>query len=700
MAKKIGDAFVAVAPKLTPGFGSDLEKGISGPAEKAGKKGGEKFGGGFKTGFGSMITGIASGLLAFGAVDVFKGFLSEANESIKVGAQTAAVLKSTRGEAGLTADQIGNLANAISLKTGIDDEAIQSGENLLLTFTNIRNEAGKGNDIFNQTTGIMTDMSAALGQDASASAIQLGKALNDPVKGITALQRVGVSFDATQKKQIASFVKAGNIMGAQKIILKELTKEFGGSAAAVATPGDKMRTAWGNLQETVGLKLMPTLSKLFDKVTSLLPQILAVGTAAYEWAAHSTAVQTTIRTLVVVVTSLWTALKGTIGYIQSHQLLFSTIAIGVLALVAAMTAWRIITGIMEIQQAILNAELWANPIGLIILAIVGLVAAFIYLWTHSEAFRKFWIGLWNDIWGFLKMVGAWFAGPFAGFFVGAWHAIADAGLWLWHNVLDPIWQAISTGISFVMRIVTSLINLWLFLASTVWNLVWKSSIKPAIDGIAAAAQWLWKTILQPIFKLVMAIVQAAGAVFSWLWKTIIKPAFDGIGAAASWAWDHVLHPIFTKVMGVVDDVGAKFKSVFASIGGFISGAFDTAVGVVKGSINGLIDLLDSAIGFINRDVIDVANKVPGVNFPHIPTVPHLASGGRIWRAGAAIINEAGPGAELVDLPAGADVNSAGQTGAILEALMRLIDAVERIAPALGRELRTAAAGVMVAARAR
>jgi hypothetical protein len=55
-----------------------------------------------------------------------------------------------------SAKQVGNLATAISNKVGIDDEAIQSGQNLLLTFKNIRNEAGKGNDIFNQTTSIMT----------------------------------------------------------------------------------------------------------------------------------------------------------------------------------------------------------------------------------------------------------------------------------------------------------------------------------------------------------------------------------------------------------------------------------------------------------------------------------------------------------------------------------------------------------------
>ena len=75
----------------------------------------------------------------------------------------------------------------------------------------------------------MLDMSVALGQDATQSAIQLGKALNDPVKGVTALRRVGVSFTAAQIKQIKTLVATGKTLQAQKLILRELNQEFGGS---------------------------------------------------------------------------------------------------------------------------------------------------------------------------------------------------------------------------------------------------------------------------------------------------------------------------------------------------------------------------------------------------------------------------------------------------------------------------------------
>jgi hypothetical protein len=226
-----------------------------------------------------LIT-LGAGLLAGGGLlTFFKDSVSEGIESQKVGAQTTAVIKSTGGAAHLTAKDFGDLATKISLKTGIDDEQIQSSENMLATFTNVRNEVGRGNDIFSQATQTVTDMSVALGTDSKNSAIMLGKALNDPIAGVSALQRVGVTFTKQQKDQIKALVDSGNTLGAQKIILAELTKEFGGSAAAQATAGEKMHTAWKNLEEQIGTALLPILTKLANWLTgTVIPAFSKVVT--------------------------------------------------------------------------------------------------------------------------------------------------------------------------------------------------------------------------------------------------------------------------------------------------------------------------------------------------------------------------------------------------------------------------------------
>lgn len=274
MAPRAGVAYAEIVPKLADGFSKDLEKQFTGPVEDSGSKIGSSLG---------KVAGLIGGAFAAkGIFDFGKGAIEQATESNKIAAQTEAVIKSTGGAAKVSAGQIGDLATAISNKTGVDDEAIQKGSNLLLTFTNIHNQVGKNNDIFNQATKIAVDMGAALGGDASSNAIQLGKALNDPVKGIAALTRVGVTFTDQQKDQIKAMVASGNTMGAQKIILGELNKEFGGSAAAQATAGDRLSVTWGNVQEQLGNMLLPVLNKVATFLADNLPRAMQFVSGAVD----------------------------------------------------------------------------------------------------------------------------------------------------------------------------------------------------------------------------------------------------------------------------------------------------------------------------------------------------------------------------------------------------------------------------------
>ncbi len=128
----------------------------------------------------------------------------------------------------MSAKDVGSLAESISFKTGIDDEQIQAGQNLLLTFTRIRNEVGKGNDVFDQATRSAVDLAAGMHTDLKSASLQLGKALNDPVRGITALQRAGVQFSGAQRDQIKQWVEQGDAIKAQKLVLREINKELRG----------------------------------------------------------------------------------------------------------------------------------------------------------------------------------------------------------------------------------------------------------------------------------------------------------------------------------------------------------------------------------------------------------------------------------------------------------------------------------------
>lgn len=228
-------------------------------------------------GVGSKVAGaleVAAKLLAVGgaAAAVFgvqsvKAF----NESEAAIAQTNAVLKSTGNAAGVTADQVTKLSMALQKTTKFSDEEVRSAENLLLTFTSI------GKDIFPQATKTVLDMATALGEDTKSASIQLGKALQDPIRGITALRRVGVNFTDKQQEVIAGLVNTNQLAKAQGMILQELQKEFGGSAEAAgntfAGSLAKLKNQFNDVQEVIGQtisqKLEPFVAAAANAVGSI-----------------------------------------------------------------------------------------------------------------------------------------------------------------------------------------------------------------------------------------------------------------------------------------------------------------------------------------------------------------------------------------------------------------------------------------------
>jgi hypothetical protein len=216
------------------------------------------------------------GVVAAGAiaVNVAAGIRS-LGELATVQNQTAAAIESTGAAANVTAEHIREQAEAMEDLTTIDDKAIQAGQNMLLTFTNIRNEVGEGNDIFDQATEAVLDLSVAMGTEPKNAALQLGKALNDPVRGLTALRRVGIQFTEQQEQQITKMVESGRTLDAQRVIIAELNKEFGGSAAAFGEgPAATMRR-FGDAVEGAQQALATGFLPVMEKVSTLVQDTLS-----------------------------------------------------------------------------------------------------------------------------------------------------------------------------------------------------------------------------------------------------------------------------------------------------------------------------------------------------------------------------------------------------------------------------------------
>ena len=329
--------------------------------------------------------GIAAGAIGF-------KLASAAYESQKVMAQTEAIIKATGGAAGITATQVAKLSGQLSMQIGVDDELIQKSANLLLTFKQIQNQTGENNNVFDRAVIAAQDLGSVFGS-ADAAAMQLGKALSNPVKGITALNRAGVNFTDQQKEQIKTLVASGDVLGAQKIILAEVEAQVGGTAAATATGFDRMKIAMGNVAEEFGAILIPYIEKFADFVIQkVVPYLTKLADVIGEKGLGAG-----IKMLAGDFVNLTTNM-GTFGNI-------------LLALAAAFTTIRLVTIAATISQNLFNVALLSNPIGITIAAIIALGVAAVALYLKFEIVRKvinsvinFIIGLienWLNTWIFV-----------------------------------------------------------------------------------------------------------------------------------------------------------------------------------------------------------------------------------------------------------------------------------------------------------
>jgi len=265
----VGDA--KDAQRALKGIGASA-KGLSGSLAPA------------TAGLGKLF-GAAAGVVGFAAITRgISSMVSAAYESQKVLKQTEAIVKATGMAAGMTAGDISALADSLSKKVGIDDEAIQTSLNLLLTFKQVRNEVGAGNDVFDRAAQAALDLGNVFGSTDSA-AVQLGKALSDPVRGITALRRSGINFTQAQQDQIKALVASNDLLSAQKIILGEVESQVGGTAEATATSADRFKVAFENIAENIGTLLLPAMEAFANfMLNTVLPFVQRVIDAFKEGA--------------------------------------------------------------------------------------------------------------------------------------------------------------------------------------------------------------------------------------------------------------------------------------------------------------------------------------------------------------------------------------------------------------------------------
>jgi len=307
----------------------------------------------------NRILGMIGIGLSIGAiVSEMRQGIALAERQIDAEARVAAVVKGTGMAAGFTADQLKAMASEMQSITTIGDEEILESMAMLLTFKSVQG------DVFKSAMDTMGDMKAVMGSSLSGAAMQLGRALEDPIRGISALRRTGVSFSEEQKAQIKLLQESGKLQEAQALVLGVVRDQLGDVAEAMAkTDAGKLKQArnvLGDLQEELGKKVIPLQIKFVELqqkwVETLTNTVAIAGTwlnQNKELASALGAVGTSIAILIGILIASKIATYGlTAAFVQLKLAMAMMIAHPVVAVLAALA---VVAGVLAIGWAKMNA---------------------------------------------------------------------------------------------------------------------------------------------------------------------------------------------------------------------------------------------------------------------------------------------------------------------------------------------------------
>jgi hypothetical protein len=289
----------------------------------------------------AMLPAIATlGALAVGAKTAVA-----AGENVATANARINQINSTMGLFGDETDavtkKIIKLAESQAVLTGVSNIQIKEQQAQLLSFKNVAKTAKTTNGVFDRTTKAVLDMQAAnLG--GGNAAIQLGKALEDPIKFVGGLAKAGVIFNKVEKEKIGLLVESGQLLEAQEMILTKVESTIGGTAAATANDTEKMREGFAQVTQSIGMTLLPVLE-------AVTPFLLGIA----NWA-------------------------------RENPTMFTTIAAALGAIAASIVA--------------INIAMALNPIGLIVVGAIALIGALAVAYQKFEGFRN----IVNAVFGALK----------------------------------------------------------------------------------------------------------------------------------------------------------------------------------------------------------------------------------------------------------------------------------------------------------
>ncbi|MGW1541043.1 peptidoglycan DD-metalloendopeptidase family protein [Streptomyces sp. NPDC002309] len=226
--------------------------------------------------------------------------------------------------------------------------------------------------------------------------------------------------------------------------------------------------------------------------------------------------------------------------------------------------WLLIiaTKLWTISVWALNTAMYANPIGLIVVGIIALIAIVVLAYKKWDWFREAVHATWEGI----KIATLWtWEKILKPTFEGIWwfmKKVGEIAVWLWKNAISPAFNFIALAGKILFAVLVTLVftPIWIAIqilgAIVMW--LWEVAFKPAFEFIGNLAKATWEDYLKPFFKFVWDGIKWVGDQFVWLYDHAVKPSMDWISSKATWLWDKALKPALENIWDGLKWVGDQF----------------------------------------------------------------------------------------------------------------------------------------------
>lgn len=457
----------------------------------------------------------------------------------------------------------GSAAEAFDIIQRGVEKGVNKADDLLDTFTEYSTQFRKLGIDGQTAMGLLSQGLRGGARDADTVADALKELSIRAIDGSATTQAGYKLLGLSAKETAADFAAGGDrASGALATVLDKLkaikdpVKQQAAAVDLFGTKAEDLGAALFKLDPKTAVAGLGKLAGAADKAGDRLENNAGAKLESFKRQAQAALVDQLAKAI--------PAIEATFGWLQKNSDWVVPLATGLGVLAG-------VIGIVTAVQWAWNVAMAANPIGLIVAAILLLIGIIVLVATKTKFFQT----IWEAVWGFLKMIGAWFAGPFANFFVAAW---------------QKIWGFLkAVGAWFAGPFANFFVQLW--------------------QKIVAFAKGVWTAI----------------KMYFTFWINIYKTLMSWAASAVIWMVNK-----FTSFVNFIRSIPGKIRGALSSMWDGLKAGFRSAINWVIGKWNGLHFSIPS---------FSVLGHTFGGGTIGVPHIPQLADGGLVKsRAGGTLVN--------------------------------------------------------------